>query len=596
MGARRTDIFRRMSLASLLRVLPALLIAVPAAPLFAGDPPTPPPAEAAKAEPPKEGPKKEEPKKEDPKPIDPGPLAPEGFSLATADRIATVAKLAPSRVVQIAVSRGEKPIQAVLFGNPDPAKKLPAMLLVGGMDGVNFASTEQVFAALEAIAKDNPKIFESMRVYAIPEANPDARAWAAKHKATKATNARAVDSDRDGVADEDGPRDINGDGFVTMMRRVAPPGRTATQVVDAADARIVRGANRDKNETATHEIFVEGADTDGDGLFAEDADGGVDLDRNFPHRWPEGVSEAGPYQLSEPESLGIAKFVRDHPEIVTAVVFGRHDTVAAFPDTKDKDSTGRTPQVYHEEDHAIYRDFSKLWKESTKLEHSDNADLAGSLVLWLADHRGIAAVAANGWTRPEAPKLPEGTPAPAETGDGDQAAWLAVSDRLYGGRGFVAWKPFKHPKLGDVEIGGFAPFFKSSPTAVEAKDLAAKSAPFVVALAGKRPELAVSDAVVTPLANGLARIEMRVTNKGTLTTMTEMGRITQVRQPIIVRLPLKPEEVFTGKSVEKIDRLLPGASVEYSWVVHMPASGSLDITVNGPYFDTITRTAKGAAR
>ena len=95
------------------------------------------------------------------------------------------------------------------------------------------------------------------------------------------------------------------------------------------------------------------------------------------------------------ESLGVAafaRFVRDHPEITSAVVFGRHDTLVNFPDTKDKDSTGRTPVAYLAEDHAIYRDFAKLWKESTKIEKSEQADLAGSLVLWLADHRGIAAV------------------------------------------------------------------------------------------------------------------------------------------------------------------------------------------------------------
>ena len=353
----------------------------------------------------------------------------------------------------------------------------------------------------------------------------------------------------------------------------------------------MRPANRDKGEVATHEVFVEGADRDGDGVHCEDGAGGVDLDRNFPHRWPEFSRDAGPYQLSEPETLAIAGFVRDHPEIVTAVVFGRHDTLASFPDTKDMDATGRTPMVYHRDDHGLYRDFGKLWKESTKVERSAGADLAGSLVLWLANHRGIAAVAANGWARPEPPPLPEGTPALPETGDAEQSAWLAVSDRMRDGAGFVPWKTFEHPELGAVEVGGFAPFFRESPTPAEAAELARKSAAFVTALATKRPKIEVSDAVLTPLADGLARVEVRVTNTGSLATTTEMGRITRSVPPVVVRLSLPPDAVFSGRPVEKIERLAAGASEEFAWTVRLDRGASVDVSVSGPFFNPIVRTA-----
>ena len=560
----------------------------------ADDPPVAPPATPTAT--PAASPPAATPPAVEPAPIDPGPLAPRAFPAGDAATTGAIYSdyehRANARVERIATSRGGLPIRAITLHGTDAKRKLPALLIVGGMDGENMMSTEQVFAALKAFDGEQKTLLESMRVYAIPEANPDARAVAFKTNHPRSTNLRAVDDDRDGTVDEDGPRDINGDGVITMMRRVAPPGRTATHVVDAADPRIVRTANHDKFEVATHEVFVEGLDADADGLMSEDGPGGVDLDRNFPHRYPESARDAGPYQLSEPESLGIAKFVRDHPEIATAIVFGRHDTLAHFPDTKDKDSTGRTPMVYHEDDHALYREFGKLWKDSTKIEKSDTADLAGSLVIWLADHRGITAVAANGWARPELPKLPEGTPAPAETGDGEQAAWLAVSDRMYGGRGFIAWKTFDHPKLGPVEIGGFAPFFRESPTAVQASAIADKSAQFVLAAMAKRPEITVSDVVVTALADGLARIEMRVTNKGTMPSISAMGRIDGVLPPIVVRLALKPDQVLSGRPVEKIERLAAGASVDYQWIVRMPTAGALDITVGGPFFDTLTRTAR----
>lgn len=499
----------------------------------------------------------------------------------------------------IGTSREGRPLEVVVLGDPDSSRRRPALLLVGGMDGSNLASTDQVLASLAALAREAPELLDQIRVYAIAVANPDARAAAFATGHPRRTNLREVDADRDGATAEDPPRDLDGDGLVTSMRRVAPPGRTATHVIDADDPRIVRPARRDKvdkAEIATHEVFIEGADLDGDGAIAEDGTDGVDLDRNFPHRWPEFAPDAGPFQLSEPESLAIATFVRAHPEITSAVVFGRHDVLASFPDTRDMDATGRTPMVYLEDDHALYRDLSRLWKESTRIEKSANADLAGSLVLWLANHRGIAAVAANGWSRPEPPPPPEGTPPPPETGAPDDAAWLRVSDALRGGRGFVAWKAFAHPTLGEVEIGGFAPFFRESPTAAEAAELATKSAAFVKALAARRPHVTASPLRVERLADGLARLELRVANEGTLPTTTAMGARTDVVPPVVVRLSVAPDDVLGGRRVEKIERLAPGEARDFTWIVRAAKGVDLAATISGPTFDPIVRSAEGASR
>ena len=532
----------------------------------------------------------------------PGPLAPNGYSSgeATQARLTAFVQSANSegrsraRIERIATSRRGTAIEVIVLGEQDSTKKQPAMLLVGGMDGVDLASTEQVLAALNTLQRDHAELLKTMRIYAIAEANPDARADAINSHTPRATNAREVDDDRDGAIDEDAPRDINGDGLITSMRRVAPAGRSATHVIDASDARITRAAKKDKGEVATHELFVEGLDIDGDGLLSEDALGGVALDHNFAHRYPEFAVDAGPYQMSEPEAMGIARFVRDHSDIVSAIVFGRHDTLVNFPDTKDTDSTSGTPMCYLAEDHDMYCAMAKLFKESTKLEKSDSADLAGSLVLWLANHRGIAAVAVNGWTLPLAPNLEEGASAAVENDDADEAAWLAVSDHLYGGAGFDPWTTEQHPKLGVVEVGGFLPFFKSCPTIAQAETLAAATTPFVAKLAELTPRITVSDARLTPISNGLVRIDLRITNTGTLATTTEMGRITQMIPPIVLRLIGNPSDVLSGKAIEKIERLEAGASNEYSWTVRVQDGASVDITVIGPTFDTITRTATPA--
>jgi hypothetical protein len=560
----------------------ATCIAVPGAQARSADDPPPTPAAAPAA------------------PARPGPLAPQGFTGVDEmpTRVRALAELAPGRsaIARIGVSRDGRPIEVVTFGEQDPSKKRPEVLVVAGMDAVNLASPEQAFAAAAHLVREQAAILDRIRLHVILCANPDARAEAFRTGMPCATNSRRIDHDRDGAIDEDAPEDFDGDGLQTWMRRPAPPGEAATHVVDPANGHIVRAADRGKGEIATHQVFPEGRDRDGDGVIGEDPATGVDLDRNFPHRWPEFDLDAGPYPLSEPESLAIARFVRDHPAILRAVVFGRHDTLAAFPDTKDKDSTGRTPAVYLAEDHDLYRTISKAWKETTKLEKSTGADLAGSLVLWLANHRGIAAVAANGWTRPEVPALAEGSSAPAtvETGDAEQQAWIDLVHRMYDGRGLVAWKPATHPKYGAVEIGGFAPFLRESPTASQAEALAMQSAPFLAEISDDVPRLEASDLVVRDLGGGLARIGMRVTNRSDAPTTTEMGRITGVVPPVVVRIGVAPEDVVAGRAVEKLDRIAAHEAREFEWTVRMPSDRPLTVTVSGAFFDDIVRTADRA--
>jgi hypothetical protein len=535
----------------------------------------------------------------------PARLAPAGFATGE-ELIARLDLIAKSRGIPysartIGFSLEKRPLQLFVFGNQDFSKRRPAILLVGGMDAAQLASPECVIESVATIVQEKPGLLEHVRIYALPLANPDARAIALATALPRATNARAVDSDRDGATDEDAPIDVNNDGAIRDMRMPAPPGTAPTHVVDSADPRITRLPNREKGERATHVVASEGLDVDGDTRVGEDPRDGVDLDRNFPHRYPEFDPDAGLFQLSEPEAMAIASFVRDHPDILSAVVFGRHDTLVNFPDTKDNDSTGRTPMVYHTDDHGLYREIAKVWKDTTKIERSANRDLAGSLVLWLANHRGVAAVAANGWSRPELPKPPEGTPAPPETGDPERAAWLGVSDTLYGGAGLSPWTAFDHPKFGKVEIGGIAPFLTESPNMEQASALARSAGAFVAALAERRPQLEVSDAAVTPLADGLIRVELRVTNIGVAPTATAMSAIADAAPPIIVRVPLKPESVFSGRPVEKIERIAAGESREFAWILRTDPKETLAITVTGAWFDPIVRPisptpAKEAAR
>jgi hypothetical protein len=332
-----------------------------------------------------------------------------------------------AQVVEIGVSRGGHPIRAIRLGAAfDPAAPRPAILVAAGLDGLHLASSEIALGMAEALvalpASDQPDLLARATIWIIPRANPDALDATFRGPTAQRGTLRPVDDDRDGAADEDGPRDLDGDGVVVQMRvRQPKPPFTASLVVDPAEPRLLKrpeaGLKAGSIEPPIYAVFPEGLDGDGDGRIAEDGPGEVDLDRNFPHRWPEFARDAGPHQMSEPESKALADFVLAHREIAAALVLGRHDSVVKVPETRDMDATGRTPLVHLPADLELHQALGQLYRETTGQTRAQPpgaaTDHAGSFWLWLANHRGILTFASTAWGRPDVPK-PE-APKPAET-------------------------------------------------------------------------------------------------------------------------------------------------------------------------------------
>ena len=59
--------------------------------------------------------------------------------------------------------------------------------------------------------------------------------------------------------------------------------------------------------------------------------------------------------------------------------------------------------------------------------------------------------------------------------------------------GFINWAPFKHPSLGDVEIGGFRPYALSNPDASKIAELGKGHLEFVTYLSSVFPKVSIAD-------------------------------------------------------------------------------------------------------
>jgi hypothetical protein len=157
--------------------------------------------------------------------------------------------------------------------------------------------------------------------------NPDGAEQAfAPVKALRRTNSTPFDADNDGRTDEDGPEDLNHDGFITVMRVKDPKG---PYMIHPESPRLMKRAEPAKGEAGGWALYPEGIDHDGDGFISEDGPGGTDLNRNFLHQYPYFSPDAGRHMASEPETRALLEYVLKRRNIAAILAFGESDNLIA---------------------------------------------------------------------------------------------------------------------------------------------------------------------------------------------------------------------------------------------------------------------------
>ncbi len=174
-----------------------------------------------------------------------------------------------------------------------------------------------------------------------------------------------------------------------------------------------------------------------------------------------------------------------------------------------------------------------------------------------------------------------------------EGAWLTYSDEDRDGAGFIEWEPFDHPQLGPVEIGGWAPYFKTNPPADEVDGLAEKQVEFILDLLGRMPDLSLSEPEVVHLAPGLYEVKTALVNEGYLPSGTAMAVRNRRARPHVVRLSVSNEDMVMGQRVNKIWSV-PGSGgrVEFRWLLHAADDSDLVITVYSEKFGSFERSVR----
>ncbi|MCE9545532.1 MAG: hypothetical protein K8T25_08450 [Planctomycetia bacterium] len=488
-----------------------------------------------------------------------------------------------------------------------PTANKPAVLIVGNVEAAQLVGSELAMRIARLLAKraENDKsvqqLLDQYTIYIIPRPNPDGseKCWRRPYQEPQG-NDRRTDDDRDGEIGEDGPDDLDGNGWITMMRIADPAGE---YMPHPADARIMIKADPRKNERGQYRLMVEGIDNDHDGQWNEDGSAGVSFNRNFTFRYPYFQAGAGPNQVSEIETRAVADFAFDHPNIAAVFTFTPEDNLL-HPWKPDAGSEGRPIKTHIMSADAPYQDYlaERYRKILGRDDAPDSPAGAGSFSEWAYFHYGRWSLGARAWWIPAAAE--KKTDAKEKTADtkekkkGDVASdakkpatdtrgaddlaalrWL----KSQGIDGFVDWHPIKHPDFPNqkVEVGGFKPFYRLNPPAKELDALGEKHCDFIIDLLGRLPHVKLNEVKVEPLGANTYRITATAINSGYLSTVSEMGRIAEKDYPVQIELSApKDTDFLQGNRRSMIGKIEgEGGKVEQVWTVRFPKQRPENISV-----------------
>jgi hypothetical protein len=450
-----------------------------------------------------------------------------------------------TRLEEMGKSREGRPlwVMTVFVPSGPPLASRPAMYVDGNTHGNEAQCTEVcLFTIKYLLTRDDPWVAALVKraaFHVAPCVNPDSRErflHAAFDEHSPRGVPRPVDDDRDGLVDEDGPNDLDGDGEILSMRVKDPNGDT---VVDERDDRLVRP--RKPGEAGRYRMLGrEGIDDDGDGEVNEDGIGAVDPNRNWPSEWrPEPEQHgAGPYPLSEPETRATALWILAHPRIAAVQSYHNAGQMILRPPASKTDKEAELPR----EDEALYDEIGRrggiLLPGYRYMQiREDLYKVHGGFVDWTYGTLGVFSFTNELW----------GLWGWGTDNDAKALEPLRWNDVALHGAGFVRWHEVKHPTFGTVEVGGWRRFTTRNTPVDFLPDLCLRNCLFTLEHASTMPDVVVTSAT---RAEGGRVVRVVVGNRALLPTISAWAQKHRL---------LPPDEVWVdGAAVLAAAEVLPG--------------------------------------
>jgi hypothetical protein len=316
----------------------------------------------------------------------------------------------------------------------------------------------------------------------------------------------------------------------------------------------------------------------------------------------------------------VVQFVIDHPNITGAITYHTYAGAYLRPYSAHPDDYFKTEDLWTYQEIgkyatkltgypavSVFHDFKYHPKEVTRGAFDD----------WLFDHLGVYAWTCEIWGPQQQAGIEMKKPGGASGGFQliewyrdhpveDDLKLLKWSDEKLAGKGFINWYPFRHPQLGEVELGGWHDEYcwRNPPPHLLEQEIA-PHADFIIWHAAISPRIEFKDVIVEMLGEGVYHIRAVVQNTGWLPTSVS-GRAAEKKlvRPLEIEIELPAgatldsgeRRVEAGQLNGRALKLKPYESadptddrVKVDWVVRAPAGSAVTVKAVSQRAGTITR-------
>jgi len=452
-------------------------------------------------------------------------------------------------------SYGGRELWVMTINNPDTGPELSkaGMFIEANVHGNEIQGGEICLYTIWYLMENydrNPEIKQLVdeRVFYIaPTVNPDGRDYFLHGTGSGARTGHVpVDSDGDGLFDEDGPDDLNGNGMIEQIRKYVPG--QGTHRISRDHPRLMEAVPAgEKGDWIL--LGSEGLDNDGDGRVNEDGPGSYDGNRNYGADWQPNYIQGGamdyPFQL--PESRATQDFLAAHPNIAGNQSYHNSGGMVLRPpgsawygdfpasDIRAYDEIGETGERI-----LPWYNYLIIW-QGLYTVHGGSID-------WTSDGHGIVSFSNELWNGNKYFQ----SPLLAEQQQDDRTPISRGLSRFFFdeflefGEQYTDWAPFNHPEYGEVEMSGTGKLTGRINPRFMSMETFHRNMAFTLYHADVMPLMTMGETKVESLGGGMYKVWVDITNDRVIPSITARGMNNRVVRPDLLTIDGDVEVVSAG--------------------------------------------------